>query len=166
MNNFIGRDGFIWWIGVVEDIDDPLTLGRCKVRIFGYHGEERDIPTENLPWAVAIHPTNTPNFYGTPRVNDWVFGFFLDAAEAQEPAMLGYFPYNKDTENRNFKSIVTNQKESVVLEINGAKIEIDKDGNVNIISAKNLTFKDDTYTLTLKQIKLGLDAGLVNPQII
>jgi len=163
MKNFIGQDGFIWWVGKVVDIDDPLTLGRCKVRIFGYHGEEKDIPNIDLPWATAIHPVNTPNLYGTPRIDDWVFGFFLDSLAAQEPAILGYFPYNKDAQNRNFKSIVANQKESVVLDINGAKIEIDKDGNVNIISAKNLTFKDDTITLSLKQIKQGLDAGLVNP---
>ena len=36
MNNFIGKS----WIGVVENIDDPLQLGRVKVRIFGYHTED------------------------------------------------------------------------------------------------------------------------------
>jgi hypothetical protein len=63
MRNFLGHDGFIWWIGVVEDIDDPLTLGRCKVRCFGYHPaiKENAVPTEDLPWALAIHPLNTPN---------------------------------------------------------------------------------------------------------
>jgi hypothetical protein len=163
MKNFIGQDGFIWWVGKVVDIDDPLTLGRCKVRIFGYHGEEKDIANDDLPWAVAIHPVNTPNLYGIPRVNDWVFGFFLDSLAAQEPAMLGYFPYNQDVENRNFKSVTENQKESVVLDINGAKIEIDKDGNVLITAKTTLTFKDGTNTLTLQQIKSGLDAGLVLP---
>ena len=77
MKNFIGHDGFIWWIGRVVDLNDPLSLGRCRVRIFGYHGEEKDIPDEDLPWAVAIHPINTPNFYGTPRIGYFVFGFFL-----------------------------------------------------------------------------------------
>jgi hypothetical protein len=169
MNNFLGRDGFIWWIGVVEDIDDPLTLGRCRVRIFGYHGEETDIPTESLPWAVSIHPLNTPNLYGAPQVNDWVFGFFLDATEAQEPAMLGYFPYRKTKDERNFKEV--KQKDSVVLDINGAKIEISNTGIVTIASANaviiegsTLTFKDATNTLTLQQIKTGLDLGLVLPE--
>jgi hypothetical protein len=162
MNNFLGRDGFVWWIGVVEDTDDPLTLGRCRVRIFGYHGEKTDIPTESLPWAVSIHPLNTPNLYGTPQVNDWVFGFFLDSIEAQEPAMLGYFPYHKTKDERNFKEV--KQKDSVVLDINGAKIEIDKDGNVSITAKNTLTFKDATNTLTLQQIKTGLDLGLVLPE--
>ena len=40
MNNFIGKDGFNWWVGVVENRMDPLKLGRCQVRIFGYHTEK------------------------------------------------------------------------------------------------------------------------------
>ncbi|NBV27461.1 hypothetical protein EBS02_00325 [bacterium] len=94
MKNFLGQDGFIWWIGIVEDIADPLRLGRCKVRCFGYHPPKKDtsVPTEDLPWAIAIHPVNTPNLYATPKVGDWVFGFFFDGIAAQEPGILGYFP--------------------------------------------------------------------------
>lgn len=94
MRNFLGQDGFIWWIGIVEDVDDPLKLGRCRVRIFGYHPPKKDksILKQDLPWALSIHPTNTPNLYATPNLGDWVFGFFLDATTAQEPAILGYIP--------------------------------------------------------------------------
>ena len=94
MKNFLGQDGFIWWIGIVEDIADPLRLGRCKVRCFGYHPPKKDtsVPTEDLPWAIAIHPLNTPNLYATPKIGDWVFGFFFDGVSAQEPGILGYFP--------------------------------------------------------------------------
>jgi hypothetical protein len=94
MKNFIGQDGFVWWIGIVEDINDPLTLGRCRVRCFGYHPAKSTnlVSTEDLPFALSIHPLNTPNLYGTPRVGEWVFGFFLDALAAQEPAILGYLP--------------------------------------------------------------------------
>jgi len=94
MKNFIGQDGFVWWIGIVEDINDPLTLGRCRVRCFGYHPAKSTnlVPTEDLPFALSIHPLNAPNLYGTPRVGEWVFGFFLDALSAQEPAILGYLP--------------------------------------------------------------------------
>ena len=35
--NFTGKDGFVWWYGVVENVDDPEFLGRCKVRCIGYH---------------------------------------------------------------------------------------------------------------------------------
>ena len=33
--NFVGKDGFYWWIGEVEDIEDTMELGRCKVRVLG-----------------------------------------------------------------------------------------------------------------------------------
>jgi len=36
------------YIGIVEDINDPLKRGRCKVRIDFLHG---DIETKYLPWA-------------------------------------------------------------------------------------------------------------------
>ena len=40
--DFAGKNGFIWWIGVVEDRVDPLKLGRCRVRCFGWHTEEKN----------------------------------------------------------------------------------------------------------------------------
>lgn len=100
---FLGRDGFVWWIGIVEDVDDPLLLGRAKVRIFGYHpkyvnqstttGDVNNlVPTADLPWATVVMPPNLPNFYGRLRLGEWVLGFFLDGVEAQEPAILGYIP--------------------------------------------------------------------------
>jgi hypothetical protein len=91
---FLGKDGFIWWIGVIEDIEDELLLGRAKVRIFGYHPDfdSGRLPTEDLPWATVIMPANIPNAYGRLELGDWVFGFFLDATESNEPAILGYIP--------------------------------------------------------------------------
>jgi hypothetical protein len=138
MRNFLGHDGFIWWIGIVEDINDPLTLGRCKVRCFGYHPAKSTnlVPTEDLPWATSIHPTNTPNLYSSLKLGDWVFGFFLDALSAQEPAILGYFPAIPDTtENyfsdklittRNFDRVNTakNSANTVCWEIGNNIIEV------------------------------------------
>ena len=57
MANFMGKDGFIWWQGVVEDRHDPLYLGRCRVRILGWHTEDRiQMPTVSLPWSHPIQP--------------------------------------------------------------------------------------------------------------
>jgi len=59
MNNFIGKDGFNWWYGVVEDVNDPAKLGRAKVRIFGHHTDNlAELPTKDLPWAAAVNPVN------------------------------------------------------------------------------------------------------------
>jgi len=91
---FLGRDGFIWWIGVVEYNQDPLILGRAKVRIFGYHDNAStgEMPTADLPWAITLMPANMPGAYGIPNLGDWVIGFFLDGEDAQEPCILGYIP--------------------------------------------------------------------------
>jgi len=164
MRNFLGHDGFIWWIGVVEDIDDPLTLGRCKVRCFGYHPaiKENTVPTEDLPWALAIHPLNTPNLYGTPRLGEWVFGFFLDSLAAQEPAILGYIPGIPQAASeyfgvtpeltRNFETVT--EKESVVLNVNGTMIEVLKDGNLNIKSNTHLTISSNNITISGNAISI------------
>ena len=95
--NFIGKEGFIWWIGVIENRVDPLGLGRCQVRIFGWHGDGSDtskqnIPTEDLPWAQAIYPLNNSQAFSSPKLNDWVMGFFLDGESAQFPIMMGVMP--------------------------------------------------------------------------
>ena len=48
MANYMGKDGFIWWQGVVEDRHDPLYLGRCRVRILGWHTDNKaEMPTES-----------------------------------------------------------------------------------------------------------------------
>jgi hypothetical protein len=94
MRNFLGQDGFIWWVGVVEDDKDPVKLGRCRVRIFGYHPplKENLVPTGHLPWSTSIISTNTRGIYKAPKKGDWVIGFFLDGETMQEPAVFGMFP--------------------------------------------------------------------------
>jgi len=90
--NFIGLEGFIWFIGVVEDRQDPEQLGRVRVRCFGWHTDEKDkIPTDQLPWAHPVIPVNNPNVY-TPKEGDMVFGFFIDGENAQNPAIMGVLP--------------------------------------------------------------------------
>jgi hypothetical protein len=170
MKNFIGHDGFIWWIGIVEDINDPLTLGRCKVRCFGYHPAKKTnlVPTEDLPWALAIHPLNTPNLYGAPKLGDWVFGFFLDALSAQEPAILGYLPAIPEealeyfgTESstiRNFAT-VTNRSD-IVWQTANSNITIETDKNL-VLNAKNSTINSNVdLTLTGNNVTISSNTDL------
>lgn len=90
--NFIGLNGFVWWMGVVEDRQDPLKLGRCKVRIFGWHSEDKvELPTNHLPWAQAMLPLNDTNPY-SPKEADTIVGFFMDGQNAQIPVMMGVLP--------------------------------------------------------------------------
>jgi len=93
MNNFIGKDGFYWWLGVVEDRNDPLNLGRVRVRIFGHHTDNlSDLPTNKLPWALPVLPPNGTMISDTPLVGDYAFGFFSDNMSFQAPMILGVFP--------------------------------------------------------------------------
>lgn len=93
MQNFIGKDGFVWFIGVVENRVDPLGIGRCKLRIFGWHTDNKnELPTEDLPWAQPMYPINDSKRFSAPRIGDWVVGFFVDGQSGQAPVMMGVLP--------------------------------------------------------------------------
>jgi hypothetical protein len=93
MHNFIGKDSFVWWVGIIEDRTDTLSIGRCRVRIFGWHTENKiELPTDNLPWALPMYPINNSNAFSPPRLGDWVVGFFMDGNSAQAPVMMGVLP--------------------------------------------------------------------------
>ena len=63
--DFMGRDGFIWFAGVVEDRQDPLKLGRVRVRCLGYHTEDKEaLPTADLPWAHPLLPITSSGVSG------------------------------------------------------------------------------------------------------
>ena len=98
MKGFAGKEGFYWWHGVVEDIQDPLKLGRCRVRVFGYHVDDlNELPTSDLPWAYPMQPITSAAISGigtTPiglLVGSHVFGFFRDGEEGQDPVIIGSF---------------------------------------------------------------------------
>ena len=102
---FMGLDGFIWFVGVVENRNDPAELGRVQVRCLGYHTEDlTSIPTADLPWAHVMHPVTDPAVQGlgnTPSFlveGTWVIGFFRDAREKQQPVVMGTLPGYPQTE--------------------------------------------------------------------
>ena len=87
---------FVWFTGVVEDILDPLMVGRVRVRAYGYHTDVKtDLPTEDLPWASVMGPTDSAHTSGIGKTShalvngSWVVGFFRDGAAAQDPIIMG-----------------------------------------------------------------------------
>jgi len=104
-SNFIGRDGFRWWIGQIPPIsamggqvDGKGWGNRFKVRIIGYHPySEAELSNEDLPWAQCLIPTTAGS--GAANVatgvqlqpGDTVLGFFLDGDNAQIPVILATF---------------------------------------------------------------------------
>ena len=98
MNERELKDAFVWFQGAVEDRNDPLKLGRCRVRIVGWHDgmDEYESPkTEDLPWAHPIQPITSAAMSGIgqtplgPVEGTWVFGFFRDGHSAQQPVIMG-----------------------------------------------------------------------------
>ena len=89
-------NNFLWWTGVVEDRDDPEKLGRCRVRVFGYHTEDTQLlPTSDLPWALPLQSVTSAATSGVGHTpvgivpGTWVIGWFLDGEDAQRPLILG-----------------------------------------------------------------------------
>ena len=87
------------YFGIVEDRNDPLHLGRVKVRIFGLHTQDKAmIPTETLPWASVMQPTTSAANSGVGQTTNLVEGtqvvvIFLDGHEnMQDPFVMGTIP--------------------------------------------------------------------------
>jgi hypothetical protein len=109
-SNFLGRDGFLWWIGQVapgESQGDQSNGGgwgnRCKVRILGYHPySETELSNDDLPWAQILLPTTSGDGGGgcatstKIKPGSVVFGFFLDGNNAQIPVVVGCFGRTSD----------------------------------------------------------------------
>jgi len=81
------------WTAVIESYDDPLKSGRLRVRINGFHNLDKTIlPTEDLQWAQVAVPVNGSTTTHSPKVGDWVIGFFLDGTDAQFPIVTHVLP--------------------------------------------------------------------------
>ena len=101
--NFIGKDGFNWWVGQVENTgagteefpEDRDETNKAKVRILGYHNPSRkELTSYDLPWATVMMPNTASQRSGIGmnhqlQVNGWVVGFFMDGASAQIPIIVG-----------------------------------------------------------------------------
>jgi hypothetical protein len=109
-SNYIGKDGFYWWIGQVANqnswksksqfseekgSDGKVWAARCKVRIVGHHTFDGNVlPDDDLPWAqIMMDPAfgsgqggmgATINLKG----GETCFGFFIDGDDAQQPVIM------------------------------------------------------------------------------
>ena len=117
--HFVGRDGFIWWIGQIANdswtknlqgskptntpvADQPGFGYRYQVRIMGYHtADDNELKDEDLPWASVMYPVTSggggDTTFETPalRKGNFVYGFFLDGEDAQQPIIMGILGYNQ-----------------------------------------------------------------------
>ena len=137
-SNFLGRDGFRWWIGQIASEDaqgDQINeIGtawgnRVKVRIMGYHPQNTvELPDEDLPWAqvnIPVTEDGSSGLGGNSRLKNraQVFGIFLDGKDSQLPLVLGSIPKIETLRND-------------VSEPSG-EFNLNLDGNTNIEKAFN-----------------------------
>ena len=139
-----GNNELVWWTGVVEDRDDPEKLGRCRVRVFGYHtGDTSELPTSDLPWALpmqSITSAATSGVGSTPVgivPGTWVVGWFMDGEEAQRPLIIGTLA-GKPTPSIASLTKQTKDKSinNVVKSSDGTPL-VDQDNNYVVKSEKN-----------------------------
>jgi len=95
---FQGKNGFVWFTGIVEDRNDPKKLNRVRVRIFGAHTDDKKlIGTPDLPWSEVMMPTTSPSLSGLGTTThglvegSTVMGFYRDGATQQDPVVMGSF---------------------------------------------------------------------------
>jgi len=105
MQQFMGIEP-VFWTGVVEDRNDPMKLGRVRVRIAGLHSPklvENDatgegIPVKSLPWAYPGMPITGAGMNGVgesptgPVEGTWVCGISRDGRPCQNLVYLYVLP--------------------------------------------------------------------------
>ena len=139
-NKFLGRNGFIWFNGVVEDRQDPQYLGRVRVRCIGFHTQSKTmLPTADLPWASVILPVSSAGISGLGTSpsrlveGSWVFGYFRDGTTCQEPLVIGSLPGRPselaNTEKGFYDPNGVYPKYKDEVDINRLAVNLKEDGN-------------------------------------
>lgn len=92
----MGEEGLRWFTATVEDVSDPLQLGRVRIRILN-EDDDPKIATQDLRWATPLGSVMSAGHNGVGIspvgwiVGTQVFGFFLDTDEKQLPIVWGSF---------------------------------------------------------------------------
>lgn len=82
-----------FYTGIIEANNDPLQIGRVRVRVLGvHHPEVSEQPTEDLPWSHVVQIGGAGSglgFHSVPEIGTWVLCGFLDEDTVQQPVVLG-----------------------------------------------------------------------------
>jgi hypothetical protein len=133
-SNYIGKDGFYWWIGQVANqnswkckskfseekgSDGKVWAARCKVRIVGHHTFDGNVlPDEDLPWAqIMMDPAFGSSQGGMGATinlkgGETCFGFFIDGDDAQQPVVIGLLHRSDGVKNLISEDTIAKEKSS------------------------------------------------------
>jgi murein DD-endopeptidase MepM/ murein hydrolase activator NlpD len=141
---FAGKNGLYWFFGTVESDGDPLGLGRCRVRIVGWHNEDFNLlKTTQLPWAYPITSLNDWAIGGKgkslnpPPPGTRVVGFFLDGQTGQKPVIFGTVPGNTEQEIQRAIEYGSREWLPNPNSISG-QIESDREGDIFSVDDQNI----------------------------
>tara|TARA_B100000427_G_scaffold192327_1_gene159921 strand:- start:1433 stop:4081 length:2649 start_codon:yes stop_codon:yes gene_type:complete len=160
--NFVGKDGFFWWIGQIpkqknwidniaerptESNEEFQGFGyRYKVRILGYHPSNADdLSDEQLPWASVLFPVTAGSGQGgcsqSPnlRQGNFVYGFFLDGEDGQQPVITGVFGVNQYAEvkrNSEVKKGINTYTKEFLEEERLSNLKFNNPNNTKILVSK------------------------------
>ena len=155
------------YFGIIEErsTSDKFKVGRCKVRIFGIHTENKsELPTFDLPWAIPLQGITSAANSGigdTPLglvEGTWVAITFADENK-QQPIILGSIagvPFASETnqnQDNHEEPVVPRESEgSVVTDASGEPV---KDESGNPIVTDSTTPKDLKHPQELQMTDAG-----------
>ena len=120
-NSSPGFNGkFYWFTAVVENVNDPRKMGRLRCRIIGKDTDRLyQQPSDQLHWAMPLHPLTGTHMSLDVKPGDYVSGYFLDDRACQMPIIFGVYPAIKRTEDdttRGFSPQLTTEEQTQVPE--------------------------------------------------
>ena len=153
------------YTGIVENRNDPLKIGRCKVRVHGVHNSDTaKLPTEDLPWTVPVNPITSASISGVGNNPGVVVGSIVACIctdpDEQMFLMLGTIPgvpqdpventgmaYKKNAKSLDFLNAITEGEDGELVESKGT------DGSSN----SNTTLEEARPVSGHKVSQEGLD---------
>lgn len=193
-SNYIGKDGFSWWIGQIAKKDTWEKgsqfsnkgdwAARCKVRIVGHHTFDGNIlEDKDLPWAqIMLDPSfgsaqggigGTINLKG----GETCFGFFLDGDDGQQPVVIGLLYRSDGVKNLMTEEVIAKEKSSQFKPFTGhpgnnppstqRNIRAEKEINQNTTTEKRNQVSAETSPIPkdLFTADLGLDYAKILGEI-
>jgi phage baseplate assembly protein gpV len=158
--------------GFVVDNNDPLKIGRCKVKIIGLYDS---IKNEDLPWIQSMVPVNHELIF-PPAIGSQVVCTSLDEYK-QVMLILGIVPGiddNTDTPDNNTRSVIHYPTNRSLVTASGHVLEFDdteQGEEVNIIHSNKVCYikmkADGDVVIGGTSINLKADAtvNIESPEI-
>jgi hypothetical protein len=156
------------YIGVVEDNNDPLKLGRARIRVLDVFD---DINTEDIPFASPWKDLNG-NQFNVPEKGKVLLVVF-DSGDEHKPEFISADHYNVNLEKKltslsatdyvSMKSLIFDHKTQIyVNDKEGLKID-HKFNNINITdNTIDLNLKDNNRHVNIGDATAGQQAILGN----